>query len=247
MFVTSALSTIAPRRRTAGAAPPPDGRIPRPERKALRRQGIEDGRLGIPEVSEAPEPMRTPMRELLLREYDQASARVFREYTEQTGPRWSNLESVRRRIEVIIGQIEQARTDLATAERRRPAPGSEPVRRLGDERRSPQLVAARRNRDFDREVSRERDALRRLEETERSLRTQNADLGAQIATLHRDAAARVAALRTEFAERQAIYNYALIRRHPEPDVLLALLEIGVPEEPGWIGAPAAPVVPREES
>lgn len=230
-MVMTALARPGRPRRTAGSAA--FAQVTMRERWTLRRQGRLDGRLGIPEVAHAPDPIRTRMRDLLLSEYEQAAALAFREYTEATGPRWTNRESLLRRAEGLAHQLETARRDLAEAEGRRPAPEAEPVYRIGDLRRPPALVAARRRREFEREIGRLRSRVEQLEAAERDNGAQVADLGAQIAALHRDAAARVEALRTAFLERQAHYNEALIRRHPEPDVLLALLELGIPLSPQW--------------
>jgi hypothetical protein len=224
---------MAQRERTDAA-----GRLPVRLRLRLRRQGRLDGRRGVPDPflfqDDEVGTTTTAMRARLAAEFGEEMANLLAE-------RVTELNGLRARFGPVDDVVAQKRAELSAAqdklrtiEGNRPGPGTAPERRRGDELQTDDIVRARRARE---QAARENTASAKIEALTRDLATgqqERADLVARINALRAKARADVAALRATAEVRLAVYDHALLRRHPDADLVRRLLDDSLPGLPGWL-------------
>lgn len=224
---------MAQRERTDAAR-----RLPVRRLLQLRRQGRLDGRRGVPD----PFPLQddefgtttTAMRARLAAEFGEGMATLLAErVTELNGLR-ARFGPANEAIAQKRAELSAAQEELRTLEGNRPGPGTAPERRRGDELQTDDIVRARRARE---QAARENTASAKVEALTRDLaagQQERANLAAQINALRAKARADVAVLRATAEVRLAVYDHALLRRHPDADLVRRLLDDSLPGLPGWL-------------
>jgi hypothetical protein len=202
----------------------------------LRRQGREDGRTRRPDPLHLVGPVTTPTRALLHAEFAEAAALVYADCTRAAGPDRSAVKVALVRLPQLRADLERAEQDLEQAGRHAPdeAADTPPERRMGEHFQPEELIRSRRRREHQatsgaprRHRDGIRDELRRIEQ-------EIAQREGRIAEIRRRAADRVRELRAKCEREHALYVRALLRRHPEGDLLRDLLDMTPPPLPGWI-------------
>jgi hypothetical protein len=206
----------------------------------LRRQGRLDGSRRHPDPLLLTGPVTTSMRRLLLEEYADAAAAVKKELTAEVArliAAWAEHGAAARQARTDLPVAEQALADaLAT----RPDPDAPPERRLGEERRPEALVRARRLREHERAVEVARQEQLCVRARLWTSEQEQARLRSQVDNFHRQAVDQVYRLRASYQRGLAIYDRALLRRHPDGDLLRDLLVTRDPALPEWTYRPAGP-------
>ena len=219
--------------RAAEAAAPRPFRIGVIDRLRLRAQGRSDGRRAIPDVTTALPPVTTATREALLAEFLDAVHGMRVRYLETSELQRRELVSLRHRIPKLRAAVERAEQALREAEAERPDPAN-PERRPGDRDASPELVLERRRREHRRRLDRARTALGQAQAA-----LEHDELAAQVLETELDgghdlAASRAQRSRATFKRKRAIYDRALLHRHPDRRVMDGLLDDGLPPFPSWV-------------
>lgn len=207
----------------------------------LRRQGRRDGSRRQPDPLLLTGPVTTTMRRLLVEEYAAAAAAVKNALTEQTAPlmdAWARHDAVIRRMRVDLPAAEQRLAEVLAS---RPGPDAPLERRLGEERRPEALVRARRLREHERAVEAARRERWLLCDERSAAEQERARLRVGVERAHQRAVDQVHRLRASYQRDLAIYDQALLRRHPDGELLRDLLVTRDLLPPEWTCQPAEPL------
>jgi hypothetical protein len=216
----------------------PPMRIPLRRRWMLRRQGTRDGRMRRPDPLHLVEPAATPTRALLHAEFAEAAAIVHAEFTASTAAHRTAAELARVRRPQLTADLQIAERDLEESDQDAPDETADepPERRMGEHFQPDELIRSRRRREHQATSNaprRRRDALRaELHRTEQEIVT----CESRIAEARKRAADEVRRLHGICEREHALYVRALLRRHPEGDLLRDLLDVTPPPLPGWLTA-----------
>jgi hypothetical protein len=191
-------------------------------RWTLRRWGVHDGRKRLPDPLTVVRPLRTGTRRLLEDGLRAAVESVGIRYDEMLSPKRATLDGLDMRIAQNEDLLAATRVELTAHVAQEPP--ADPTRHLAIRR-----IARLHRRRLD--VLR-----RRCEALTESLsvdRQNWAHLLAEIADLERRKVAEAQHLRAVYTHAEQIYNVALVRRHPEGDIIHRLLDTSAFRLPAW--------------
>ncbi|MFC0541923.1 hypothetical protein [Kutzneria chonburiensis] len=212
------------------------GRITVLRRLFLRRQGKTDGRLRKPDPLFVTERQATPMRRRLLVELDKGLSVVAADHAQRVRSLNEHSRKVTSRTMALTDELSAAANALTSVEASAPDPTAPPEYRPGDERHPDDRVRARRMREHERAVNRARAHHRGVQEALTASLATQADLRARIEQLRTEAASEAAGMRALVMAQQALYDTALLRRHPDAELLRRLLDAGEPDLSTWLGS-----------
>jgi hypothetical protein len=207
-------------------------RLTRRRRWALRHAGRKDGRAGKPEFTTAGPGVTTDVRVGIEREMLAQIEQVKQIY----GERNAELEHARTEAETRLGSLREelarGREALAAAEARRPDP-TRPLRRRGETNQSEEVVRARRQREYDRRLQPLRDRLDRLANEETDQIDRRDRMAATLAALDAERERVERWVTSMQLHARAIYDQALLRRHPYGDHVGPLMDGARVTLPAW--------------
>lgn len=212
------------------------GRIGVVRRFYLRRNGRVDGRLRKPDPLLSSERQVTTMRRRLLTELDRGLAVVARRAVERMLPVDQQLRRIGARITKLEKDVLTAEETVVVTEARTPDPTAPPTARHGDRFQSEAVIRGRRQREHGTTLTRARGTRDTLRQQLAEARDIRADLRARLGDLRRQAVADAEELRAAVLAQQALYDQALLRRHPDGELLAPLLDTDVPDVAGRLRA-----------
>lgn len=196
----------------------------------LRHWGRRDGRKRLPDPLTSPRPVRTTARTLLEGRLREAAELLGVQFDEQIGPRQALLQA----LDMRIAQREDTLAELQE-ELERLAAKVDPADPTGPDATGTDLAIRRANRRhrkrFEGTVQRRNALSNALKED----RERWAELVAQIEDLHQRKVAGAHHLRSVYSYAEQIYNRALIKRHPEGDLIRLMLDTSALRLPDWAG------------
>lgn len=199
----------------------------------LRRQGRIDGRRAQPDPLVAEAPVVTSMRVVLLRQLAEAVAAVHERSVTEVHRRRCDIEALDAAAGQLEVRIEKLAAEVHAVRTNAPDPNARPVRRLGERHQSEEVVRNRRLREHRQELGRlnvqQRDAQEELDRAQRK----RARLKAEIVGIRESAIRRAFHLQATFLRDEALYQRALLARHPLSDLLRPLLDREAPQLPDW--------------
>lgn len=201
------------------------------DRFSDRRNGVKDGRKGVPDVDSGV--FTTPTFEALAHEFDQLAEQERRNMlTDIDALLRAEHEWVARRevaTDVVLGlekDVESASTPLGPDDLRR--------RVGGESGTSAEIVAARRLREQAAAAGRIKAQLAIAREDLRGCEVQLARFRGAIRVRAAVGAATVRRSHAHFGRRLACYQRSLVRRHPDGVQLNRLFEARRPKLPEWV-------------
>jgi hypothetical protein len=160
----------------------------------------------------------------------EATRQIYGEWSSEI--EWEH-EDAQTRVLSLGEQIQSVRTEIQERERGRPSPLQAAVRRRGEATQREEIVRARRQREFDASVGPIRVRLDALQSARKEQMDRRDDAAARLAAI---AAERVRVERWISAMQlhaRAIYDQALIDRHPHGGHVGPLLEGATLDLPPW--------------
>lgn len=202
------------------------------------RLGRQDGRLGAPDpLSEQP-PLTTQARKDLELDFIDAARGLWVQYLTST-------EDLRRDLRVLkdseLPALEAAATTVAHELERtqaNPPDRAAPLRHAGETHQPVELIRDRRDRQHERVVAKVRQRQKDADHEVAAARQRRAALEAELAVRWAHGKARVGRLHATFQRTRAIYDHALLRRHPLQELVRPVLDTTIPPLPEWPGDPA---------
>ncbi|MEU7791904.1 hypothetical protein AB0B11_00615 [Micromonospora tulbaghiae] len=223
------------RRSRAGSEPPP---VPWRRRRALARSGRRDGRFRRPDPLLLTAPAQTATRVLLHAEFQLAVATAYADFTTAAEPHRRALRRVRAELPLLHDNLAALESALAAAEARHREAGAGVERRMGERFQPEELIRARRAREHARRLDPQRRARDQARAEIQAAQRRLAELRVRIDGLFQHAVGVAWRLRARCSREQALYDEALLRRHPDGDLLRDLLDTRPPDLPRWVHEPA---------
>ncbi|MGH3887184.1 MAG: hypothetical protein ACRDSZ_11575 [Pseudonocardiaceae bacterium] len=216
-----------------GSTEPEPYRIGVMRRFRLWRLGRKDGRFGVPDpLSEKP-PLTTRARDNLQLDFIDASYVLRVKYLTST-------EGLRRSLRVLqdseLPVLQEAVASIAGELQRaqdNPPDRDAPLRRMGEVDQPLELIRDRRDREHQRAVARLRERREHADDEVTAARRRQVDLSVALASRWAQDEARLHRLHATFLRARAIYDHALLQRHPLPDLVRPELDMTVPPVPEW--------------
>jgi hypothetical protein len=206
------------------------------------RNGRQDGRKGLPDVSA--EPVTTPTFEILSALFNETAEKERLRVDLATAALHGRQGELRARIAIVGAAADERRRGVD-------AIGPEPseqecLRRVGGETKTdPAVVATRRRRDHGKRLMAACEALERTLAELSEYRTQLARVVATIGVEEAAGATQVRRMHAYVLRRLATYQRSLARKHPEGKTLNSKLSARAPRLPGWVAdATAEPLRPE---
>jgi chromosome segregation ATPase len=169
-------------------------------------------------------------------ELDLTLQRLWEEHL--TGLQAVSVQAAQARSELDEARSTVERLTAAVAALRPPDDAALSRRRVGEVDQPESLVRARRGREHERTVREARALLDTAQNRVRSLQARLVDLGSREAEALRTTVERA---RTEVRlalVRRAVYDHALLARHPQGHLVAGLLDRSEPSLPDWAGTDA---------
>jgi hypothetical protein len=200
----------------------------------LGRWGRYDGRQRKPDPLEIYSPFRTGVRRMLESRFHEVAERIGLHYSDQINEAQRVVRTLDMRIANLEDQLVKTASTLAGADARRLDSERSPERAKGDRDKSENVVRSRRRREFEKELAPIRKAHERLEEELRKCREEWVEQISLIDGLNDRMADEVHRVRAKFMYVEQIYLRALLKRHPEGDLLRAMLDESPYRLPEWM-------------
>jgi hypothetical protein len=202
-------------------------------RWTLHRWGRHDGRYRKPDPLSVSSPVRTSVRSLLEAQMAEVVERIRVQGGEEIARHQRELRSLDMRIAQLEDGLDRLAAELAAVDAKRPAADKPAERHAGDRGKSENVVRSRRRREFEREQARVRKAQQALEGQLQQCRETWAGLTALIEGLERAGIDEAHRVRAVYEHAEAVYLRALLKRHPEGDLLRLMLDESPFALPEW--------------
>jgi hypothetical protein len=195
------------------------------------RNGRQDGRKGLPDVSA--EPVTTPTFEVLAALFVETAEKERLRVDLATAALHGRQGELRARIAIVGAAADEQRRGV---EALGPEPSEqECLRRVGGETRTdPAVVATRRRRDHGKRLAAACAELARTLAELGEYRTQLARVVATISAEEAAGATQVRRMHAYVLRRLATYQRSLVRKHPEGTTLNSKLAARAPQLPVWV-------------
>lgn len=202
-------------------------------RLLLRRQGRLDGRLRQPDPIMIDGIVTTPTRTLLAYEFLEKVAVVRQSCAGGIDAAYDEL----RRLDAQLGDLDRrlalVLAKLARLVAAKPPADGRPERHLGERDRPEELVRIRRARDHAKEVATLTAERTALERERRAARQRRERVRAHVQALRRHAVEAQNRFEATFYRERAVYDQALLRRHPQAALVRPMLDGSLPPVPRW--------------
>jgi hypothetical protein len=196
-------------------------------RWTLRRWGVHDGRHRTPDPMVASRPIHTTTRRLLEGSLFEQVEQAGRRFDAAISPRRTALQGLDMRIAMHEDELVTTRAEIdrieADAAPSATAPDQLQQRRQRRRHQRQQENLRRRKAELERELAGERERW--------------ATMIAEIEDLEKQKIAEAHRLRAIYTHAEAIYNRALIKRHPEGDTVRLMLDSSALRLPNWAVRP----------
>jgi hypothetical protein len=222
----------------ASSAAHSDEQAPRPyrigfaQRWRVRRLGRLDGRHAVPDPTSTPPPLTTRARKAFDADFADAAEGLWVRHLEEIEGHGRELARLDGQLTSMRSALQEARSELAHRQAAGPNPDA-PVRKPGEADAPIELVRARRMREHQRSVDAARQRYERASEAVAAAEAQHAFLNAEIADRREITVARTWRLHATSRRIRAIYDGALLRRHPQHALVRAALDLSGPPLPDW--------------
>jgi hypothetical protein len=202
-------------------------------RVALGHQGRSDGRRRQPVPIPVDGVVTTPTRNMLASRFTKKVGEVRM----TCGKAIDEGEEVLRRLRYDDRDIEQRLEDvrgrLERAERERPSRTGPPEREPGDRHHDEAMARTRRTREHARRIAELSEERKQLEQRLREIGRKREEIIARNETLRRKAVESEQRYAAVFVHERAVYDRALLRRHPLGDLVGPLLDNRIPRLEVW--------------
>ncbi|WP_127504178.1 hypothetical protein [Actinoplanes solisilvae] len=213
-------------------------------RLMLRRQGRLDGRMRKPDPIMMDGAPTTAARDLLAGEYLANVFRVRAECAEAIDDATRRVQRLGHDIADLRARLIDVRTRTAETERRKPSTTGPPEREPGDRHHPDDLVRARRVREHAKRLAELIAERRDLEEKLRRAGQEQSETRSRIEAWRRRPGEAETRFAATFWRERALYDQALLRRHPQADLVRPILDNAIPRLPPWPYA-ESPAPPKE--
>lgn len=200
------------------------------QRRAIRRSAIADARHRMP-LPSMQGVVTTPFREALWTVRDRQIVALRAELVELVTEAEVRVGTATRAIAMLEDELATAREAVEAA---RGEMVDSTLRRLGDENVPDDLVAARRRREHARAISESRKRCDELSQAIAEQQRVRATERACITEACRSKAADAVAAHLAATARCGVYDQALLRRHPERQLLAYCLDMTPHPLPAWV-------------
>jgi hypothetical protein len=202
-------------------------------RVALRHQGRSDGRRRHPSPVPVNGRVSTATRDMLAGRFLRKVSRVRETCGEAIDEGEEAVRRLRYDARDLQEQLADVRHRLDRAEREKPSAATPPERDPGDQYYDAAMALKRRTREHAKRVAELTAERRRLEQRLRENGRQLEEIVARMETLRRKALESEHRYAATFVHERAIYDRALLRRHPLGDLIGPLLDSKVPPLQPW--------------
>jgi chaperonin cofactor prefoldin len=202
-------------------------------RLLLRHHGRSDGRRRQPMPLSVDEPVSTPTRDLLVTDFANRVVAVRKDCGEKIDRGEEILRRLRYDKRDIEERLEDVRERLRRAEKEKPSRTEPPEREPGDQYHDDAVARVRRIREYTRRIEKLTAERTRLEQRLRETERRAEETEARNESLRRLAIESEHQYAGVLVRERAIYDRALLRRHPLGDLVAPFLDNRVPRLETW--------------
>jgi hypothetical protein len=199
----------------------------------LRHHGRSDGRRRQPTPIPIGGVVSTPTRDLLATDFANRVIAVRKACGEAIDEGEEILRRLRYDARDIEARLTGVRRRLERAERDKPSPTEPPEREPGDRHHDEAMARVRRTREHARRIAKLTEERNHLEQRLRETGRNREKTAARNESLRRQAIESEHQYAAVFVRERAIYDRALLRRHPLGDLVGLLLDTKVPRLEVW--------------
>jgi hypothetical protein len=202
-------------------------------RLLLRHHGRSDGRRRQPAPFPVDGVVSTPTRDLLATEFVKRVTAVRKACGEAIDEGEELLRRLRYDARDIELRLADVRRRIERAEREKPSPTEPPEREPGDQHHGDAVARMRRTREHARRLAKLTEERNQLEHRLRETKRTWEETAARNESLRRQAIESEHHYAAVLVSERAIYDRALLRRHPLGDLVGPLLDTAIPRLQAW--------------